>query len=89
MGLAASDADVVVMEGFTSWTRGNPEIAKVFCVRREEEIDELSQGLAGPLLATCTLKPSIPGTLRLPDQLGEILERVDGWLAASSKQEGV
>lgn len=83
LGLTSVGAEVVVMEGFSSWTRSHPRIAKIICIRTATEKEELSKGLAGPLLATCTLKRGIPGTLHLPEQLQELLARVNHWLAST------
>jgi molybdopterin-guanine dinucleotide biosynthesis protein B len=81
LGLAATSADVVILEGFKSWTRHHPEIAKVICLRSDSEVQELSQNIQGEVLATCTLTPGVTGALLIPDQLPMLLQRLDDWLA--------
>ncbi len=84
LGVAATSADVVVLEGFKSWTRHQKEIAKVICLRSDSEAPELSANIKGELLATCTLVTGVTGALLIPDQLPELLQRVDHWLATST-----
>lgn len=84
LGVAATSADVVILEGFKSWTRHNKEIAKVICLRSDSEAQELSENIRGEVLATCTLTPNVTGALLIPDQLPELLQRLDHWLATAT-----
>ncbi len=81
LGVAATSANVVILEGFKSWTRHHKEIAKVICLRSTSEIPELSENIQGEVLAICTLTPSVTEALLIPDQLPELLQRLDDWLA--------
>lgn len=80
LGVSSTPADIVVLEGFRSWTQGNEQIAKIICLRKQEEREELTQGLQGQLLATCSLKPDVKGALHIPDQFSELLPQLDNWL---------
>jgi len=80
LGVSSTHADIVVLEGFRSWTQHNEQIAKIICVRTQEEIKELTEDLQGQLLATCSLKSGIHGTLHIPDKLSELLIHLDYWL---------
>ncbi len=84
LGLAATSADVVVLEGFKSWTQHNEEIAKVICLRSDSEAPELSENIQGELLALCSLTPNVSGALLIPDELPELLQRLDHWLATTT-----
>lgn len=81
IGVAATPADVVVLEGFRAWTQHQPQIAKIVCVRSSAEIKEFTANLEGELLAVCSLKPGIPRTLRVPDELPSLSKKIDRWLA--------
>ncbi len=84
LGVSSSPADIVVLEGFRAWTQDNEQIAKIICLRTQEEREELTQGLQGQLLATCSLRPDVNGVLHIPDQLSELLPQLDNWLATAS-----
>ncbi len=81
LGVAATSADVIVLEGFKSWTQHQKEIAKVVCLRSNSEASELATNIHGQLIATCSLTPDVSGALLIPDQLPELLQRLDHWLA--------
>jgi molybdopterin-guanine dinucleotide biosynthesis protein MobB len=84
LGLAVTPADVVVLEGFKSWTQHQEAITKIICLRSNAEAAELSANIRGDVLATCTLTPSISGALLIPDELPELLQRLDHWLATTN-----
>ncbi|MFX1562121.1 MAG: molybdopterin-guanine dinucleotide biosynthesis protein B [Promethearchaeota archaeon] len=83
LGTSSIQADIVVLEGFRSWTQHNEQIAKIICIKEQEEIKELAEGLRGQLLATCSLKSGIQGTLHIPDKFPELLIRLDYWLGTA------
>lgn len=83
LGVSSIPVDVVVLEGFRSWIQKHEQIAKIVCIRSQEEIKELTKGLRGQLLTTCSLKSDIQGTLHIPDQFPELLPQLDNWLATA------
>jgi molybdopterin-guanine dinucleotide biosynthesis protein B len=83
VGVAATSPDVVILEGFRSWTQHQSQIAKIVCVRSGAETKELTTDLKGQVLAICSLKPGIPKTLHIPEQLPTLSQRIDRWLACA------
>jgi molybdopterin-guanine dinucleotide biosynthesis protein MobB len=83
VGVAATPADVIILEGFRPWTQHQSQIAKVVCVRSGAEAKELTADLEGEVLAICSLKPGIPKTLHIPDKLLALARNIDRWLACA------
>jgi len=83
VGVAAAPPDVVILEGFRSWTQQESQIAKIVCVRSSAETKELTADLKGQVLAICSLKSGIRKTLHIPDELPILSKKIDRWLACA------
>jgi molybdopterin-guanine dinucleotide biosynthesis protein B len=83
VGVSSTPIDIVVLEGFKAWTQHHEQIAKIICIRSQEELEELTQGLRGQLLAKCSLKSNIQGTIHIPNQFSELLLQLDNWLSTA------
>ena len=79
-GLAASSANVIVLEGFRSWTQQNPDIAKIICARTVDEISELKSNTKGSIIATCSLQSDINGALYIPKNFNNLIAALNHWL---------
>ncbi len=80
LGVKAVPVDVIVVEGFRTWTQQNQQIAKIICIRTIEEISEFQAETASPILGQCTLNPEIQSVINIPDELPFLLEAIDKWL---------
>ena len=89
LGVNAVPVDVIVIEGFRTWTQKHQQIAKIICIRSVEEIAEFQAETASPILGQCTLNPEIQSIINIPDEFPFLLEAIDKWLlSAPSIQQG-
>ncbi len=80
LGVKAVPVDVIVVEGFRTWTQQHQQIAKIICIRSIEEIAEFQAETASPILGQCTLNPEIKSVINIPDEFPFLLEAIDKWL---------
>lgn len=79
-GVRAVPVDTIVLEGFRFWTQKHPQIAKIICIRTQEEIVEFLNETTGPILGQCSLNPEIQSVIRIPEEFSFLLEAIDKWL---------
>lgn len=67
------ECEVLVLEGFKALL-GDGRVAKVICVKSEEEAEKFGKEAKGKIIAFCSFNP-IKGALKLPEETGGLLER--------------
>lgn len=80
LGVKAVPVDVIVVEGFRTWTQQHPQIAKIICIRSLEEITEFQAETTSPILGQCTLNPKIQSVINIPHEFPFLMEAIDKWL---------
>ncbi|MFW9830727.1 MAG: molybdopterin-guanine dinucleotide biosynthesis protein B [Candidatus Thorarchaeota archaeon] len=80
LGVSAVPVDVVVLEGFRFWTQKHPQIAKIICIRSQEEITEFTNKTIAPIIGQCTLNPKLESMIQIPNEMNRLLKAIDAWL---------
>jgi len=82
--LWTSEADVLILEGFSKLISESIEAGKIVCIKSREEIAEFRRELKGRVLAFCSLKKIHKNVLRIKDDSFLITERVLTFIKESS-----
>jgi molybdopterin-guanine dinucleotide biosynthesis protein MobB len=72
----ASEADVLVLEGFSHLVSDSPEVGKILCIKSREEITDFKREVKGRVLAFCSLKRIYDDVLMINEDSSLITERV-------------
>jgi molybdopterin-guanine dinucleotide biosynthesis protein B len=72
----APDADILIIEGFSSLTLTDVHIGKIVCVRNEEEYSEFRQRTGGEVIAYCSTQPMGKPILNIEEDRAILVERV-------------
>jgi len=82
---AENDANILVIEGFSSFVLKNRRVGKIICVRSIEEYDEYRNKAEGEVLAYCSFKPLGEPILEVQKNLRMIAEKAIEFIIKKQK----
>jgi len=81
--------DIVLLEGFSTWTLSNENIPKIICIRNREDLKEYQEKAKNTLLFGSLKRIDNEKILHIIEDFHEILEKIISYIKKQKKLMGV